>query len=71
MSAEGYGEYRPLVPNTSEENRARNRRVEIHILYRGESDVNLEIIAKTFEKSDVKGRRDDGSAILKKRSWEE
>ena len=30
----GYSEYRPLVPNTSSENRRRNRRVEIHISYR-------------------------------------
>jgi len=29
----GYGEYHPLYPNTSEENRARNRRVDI-IIYR-------------------------------------
>ena len=71
LSAEGYGEYRPLVPNTTDENRARNRRVEIHILYTGESDVNLEIIAKAFEKSGVDGQRDGGGAILKKRSREE
>lgn len=29
----GFGEYHPLVPNTSEENRAKNRRVEIFIEY--------------------------------------
>lgn len=34
LSAVGYGEFRPLVPNTSEENRAKNRRVEIYITYR-------------------------------------
>ena len=70
LSAEGYGEYRPLVPNTTETNQAQNRRVEIHILYAGESDVNLEIIAKTFEKAGVQGQRDGGGPILKKRSWE-
>lgn len=32
FSARGYGEYRPVVPNTSEENRAINRRVEVLIL---------------------------------------
>jgi len=32
ISATGYGEYRPLVPNTSEVNRAINRRVDIVIL---------------------------------------
>ncbi len=31
LSAVGYGEYRPLVPNSSAANRARNRRVEILI----------------------------------------
>lgn len=31
FSAKGYGEYRPVVPNTSEENRAINRRVEVLI----------------------------------------
>jgi chemotaxis protein MotB len=32
FSAVGYGQYRPLVPNTSSENRAKNRRAEIMIL---------------------------------------
>ena len=32
VSVVGYSEYRPLVPNTSEENRARNRRVDIVII---------------------------------------
>lgn len=32
FSAKGYGEYKPLVPNTSKENRAKNRRVEVLIL---------------------------------------
>lgn len=31
LAAVGHGEFRPLVPNTSEANRAKNRRVEIHI----------------------------------------
>lgn len=33
LAAVGHGEYRPLVPNTSPERRARNRRVEIFIKY--------------------------------------
>ncbi|MDR3562283.1 MAG: flagellar motor protein MotB [Negativicutes bacterium] len=32
MSSLGYGEYRPLYPNVSEENRSKNRRVDIVIL---------------------------------------
>lgn len=32
ISAVGYGEYTPLVPNTSDANRAKNRRVDIVIL---------------------------------------
>jgi chemotaxis protein MotB len=32
VSVAGYGEFRPLAPNTSEENRARNRRVDIVIM---------------------------------------
>jgi chemotaxis protein MotB len=32
ISALGFGEYRPIVPNTSVENRARNRRVDVVIL---------------------------------------
>lgn len=69
LSAEGYGEYRPLVPNTSEANRARNRRVEIHILYAGEADGNLVIIADAFRRSDLEGQRESGKPILRRRSW--
>lgn len=34
LSFKGYGETRPLVPNTSEENRAKNRRVEFKVMER-------------------------------------
>jgi chemotaxis protein MotB len=37
LSSLGYGEYRPLYPNTSEENRSKNRRVDIVILRAGSS----------------------------------
>jgi len=33
MSAVGYGEYRPLVPNSSSDNRAKNRRIQIFVDY--------------------------------------
>ena len=32
LSVVGYGEYRPLYPNDTEENRAKNRRIEINIV---------------------------------------
>ncbi|MCD6101324.1 MAG: flagellar motor protein MotB [Candidatus Marinimicrobia bacterium] len=34
LVAAGYSEYRPLVPNTSEENRQKNRRVEFLVTWR-------------------------------------
>lgn len=40
FSAKGFGEYKPSVPNTSEENRAKNRRVEILVLPNFE--INIE-----------------------------
>jgi chemotaxis protein MotB len=33
MSAVGYGEHRPLVPNTSAASRSENRRIEIFVDY--------------------------------------
>ena len=38
FSAVGYGEYRPAFPNDSEENREKNRRIEIFIEYEVEPD---------------------------------
>ena len=32
LTAKGYGETKPLVPNTTDENKQKNRRVEIIIL---------------------------------------
>ena len=33
LSAVGYGEYRPVAPNNSKENRQKNRRIEIYVEY--------------------------------------
>ena len=65
LAAEGYGEYRALVDNTTPENRGKNRRVEIHILYAGEEDGNLEIIADAFKQYGLEGTRKDGGPIVK------
>jgi chemotaxis protein MotB len=42
VSVAGYGQYRPMVPNTSKESRARNRRVDIVIInaITGDGDDN-------------------------------
>jgi chemotaxis protein MotB len=39
LSAIGYGEYRPLVPNTTDENRIKNRRIEIYVDYLEKKDM--------------------------------
>ncbi|GAA0362061.1 OmpA family protein [Alkalibacterium iburiense] len=39
LSARGYGEYRPLVPNDSPENKAQNRRVNIVIVHDERKEV--------------------------------
>src|ERR1700736_871983 len=39
LIAAGFGEYRPLVPNDTRDNRAQNRRVEIHLLSSTPPDI--------------------------------
>jgi chemotaxis protein MotB len=39
LSVVGYGEYRPLVPNINDANRARNRRVDVVILKKKYGDI--------------------------------
>ena len=41
VSATGYGEHRPLVPNNNRENKAKNRRVEIYINYDAKQSDNI------------------------------
>ena len=67
LAAEGYGEYRPKKPNTTEAGRAENRRVEIHILYSGEVDGNLQTIQDVFKKHAIDGEREGGGQIVKPR----
>lgn len=38
MSGRGYGEFNPVVPNDTDENRAKNRRVNIVLVYQPEED---------------------------------
>jgi chemotaxis protein MotB len=39
LSAVGYGEYRPLAPNTTPENKRKNRRIEIYVEYLDKADT--------------------------------
>jgi chemotaxis protein MotB len=53
LSAVGYGEFRPLLPNTSPENRHANRRVEIYVNVTEEDKNALETL---FLKENKDGR---------------
>jgi len=58
ISITGFSEYRPLVPNSSEINMSKNRRVELHILYQNQKDTTPNrIYQKTEDKGlKIKGR---------------
>jgi chemotaxis protein MotB len=58
ISFTGYSEYRWIVPNNSEQNMAKNRRVEIHILYNKEPHAPPKQIYEAVESKDIqiKGR---------------
>jgi chemotaxis protein MotB len=40
LSGVGYGEYRPIVPNDTPENRQKNRRIEIYVEYLQKKDAD-------------------------------
>ena len=62
LSITGYSEYRPIVPNNSEARMAQNRRVELHILYKGESGSSPSLIYRQVEEQglQIKGRENAG-----------
>lgn len=63
ISAAGYGEFRPLVPNKDEEHRKKNRRVEIIILTEKEKKETLkEVLREKTGKE--KEKQDEGSVTL-------
>lgn len=60
ISITGFSEFRPLAPNDTEGNMARNRRVEIHILYQNERGVTPKGIYRAVEEKGVRIRGREG-----------
>ncbi len=60
VSITGFSEYRPLVSNSTPDGMAKNRRVEIHILYQNEPGVTPRKIYDAVEKVNIgiRGRAD-------------
>ena len=54
ISITGFSEYRPLVPNNTETNMNKNRRVELHILYHNEQGVTPSLIYQKAEEQGLK-----------------
>ena len=53
ISITGYSEYRPLVPNNSDVNMGKNRRVEIHIRYLNERGITPSAIYSRVENQGI------------------
>ncbi len=54
MTAIGHGEFRPLLDNDSEENRAANRRVEINVRHNQESEgVSPEVVRQLLQEAQL------------------
>ncbi|HAA74076.1 TPA: hypothetical protein DCE37_03015 [Candidatus Latescibacteria bacterium] len=53
ISITGYSEYRPLAPNDSDLNMAKNRRVEIHVRYMNERGVTPSQIYNRIESQGI------------------
>ena len=56
FAVEGHGDSKPIAPNDTAENRARNRRVELTII-QGESNDEKEIL--TLSDADIVGENDE------------
>lgn len=52
LSAAGYGEYRPVVPNDTPEHRARNRRVDIVVLKQSLTKLEPKPYQKSYQGSE-------------------
>lgn len=55
----GFGQHRPLVPNTTDENRARNRRVEMYMVPHGTFGSGIEPAATAMSFTGDKAKKPD------------